>query len=345
MKATTAREGLLNAAPTLYFICPELSTPVGGVHMIYRHVDLLNEAGFDAFVLHATPGFRVRWFPNETRVAYVPQQFSENDIVVFPEVEGPFMAHTAVGCRKVIFNQNAYFTFRRFGGGEIAPAPPYVHPDVIATITVSDDSRAYLEHAFPGLRVHRVRYCVDPDLYHARASKRRQIAFMPRKHAYDAEQVVNILRSPDALRGFASVAIEGVSQDEAARVMRESMVFLSFGHPEGFGLPAAEAMACGCITIGYHGNGGREFFTPDHGFPINVGDIIGYAKTVEQVLRTLDGDPRAFDAMTHRAAKFIRDTYSPEHEKADVLACWREILGMPSGLAAMPALPQPVPAA
>ena len=30
-----------------------------------------------------------------------------------------------------------------------------------------------------------------------------------------------------------------------------SILFLSFGYPEGFGLPVAEAMSCGCAVIGY----------------------------------------------------------------------------------------------
>ena len=49
---------------------------------------------------------------------------------------------------------------------------------------------------------------------------------------------------------------------------------LAFGHPEGFGLPLAEAAACGCALIGYTGLGGREIF--ELGEPYNSVWIIEY---------------------------------------------------------------------
>lgn len=108
--------------------------------------------------------------------------------------------------------------------------------------------------------------------------------------------------------------------------MRESAVFLSFGYPEGFGLPAAEAMRSGCVVVGYHGDGGREFLTHDHGFPIEAGDLLGFARTAESVLALLCHDPNAFAAMTDAASKFISSVYSPEHEREDTISAWKEIL-------------------
>src|SRR5204863_3427984 len=126
------------------------------------------------------------------------------------------------------------------------------------------------------------------------------------------QQVLRILLHRGALNGWDVTAIDGKSELEAAAMIRSAKVFFSFGYPEGFGLPPAEAMACGCVTIGYHGFGGREFFTPDHGFPIEAGDIQTYARTAERVLLELNRDFQAFDSMTARASGFIRATYSAE---------------------------------
>jgi hypothetical protein len=43
--------------------------------------------------------------------------------------------------------------------------PPYLNPQVIATIVVSEDSRRYLEYVFPKMPVYRIRYSINPRLY------------------------------------------------------------------------------------------------------------------------------------------------------------------------------------
>ena len=75
--------------------------------------------------------------------------------------------------------------------------------------------------------------------------------------------------------------IEDVTQEEVASVLKRAANFLSFGHPEGFGLPPLEAMSAGCLVIGYHGMGGREFFHREFSVPIEFGDIRAYVEAVE----------------------------------------------------------------
>jgi hypothetical protein len=64
--------------------------------------------------------------------------------------------------------------------------------------------------------------------------------------------------------------------------MRDSLVFLSIGYPEGFSLPPAEAMSSDCFVVGYHGNGGD--FHEDYCRPVANGDILGYVQAVESVI-------------------------------------------------------------
>jgi len=109
-------------------------------------------------------------------------------------------------------------------------------------------------------------------------------------------------------------------------VLRESAVFLSSSHPEGFGLPPCEALACGCVVIGYHGGGGKEFLLPEFSFPIQVGDILGFVKRAQSVLKKLANDSSAFLTMTQSAAGFVAENYSPERERETIIAAWQKIL-------------------
>ena len=101
---------------------------------------------------------------------------------------------------------------------------------------------------------------IETNLFSPGDVKQRVIAYMPRKNAKDSSVVAAILRSKPWFQdsGWSLKAISGLPQYEVAQILQRSLVFLAFGHPEGFGLPIAEAASCGCYVIGYSGLGGRE---------------------------------------------------------------------------------------
>lgn len=314
----------------LLYLCPDIPQPTGGVRVIYRHVDLLNAAGGEALVVHQQPGFRCSWFEHDTRVT---DQGSlrgdrDRDVLVIPEILAHSGVRIAAGVPKVIFNQNAYYTFNNVPAETSAAEMPYVHPDVRATLVVSDDSLRYLRHAFPSATVRRIRVGVDCELFRPNADKGWRIGYMPRKNPFDSRQVLALLRLRGALEGIEVVALDDLPLSEVARALSQTLVFLSFGHPEGFGLPAAEAMAAGCLTVGYHGMGGSEFLAEPFGFPIAHGDIVGFAMTVERLLDGLRSEPEPLLARAEAASARINERYSLEEERRTVLAAWAEILTM-----------------
>ncbi len=312
----------------IYVICPDEDAPSGGHKKLYRHVDVLNRIGRPAVALHSKHNFRYTWFANETPVLEIDSvSFSGDDHVVIPEMQGPNIADMWPGIRKVILNQNAYFTFAGYSLDPGALSTPYLHPDVVATIVVSDDNLSYLRYAFPHHPFYRMHYSVDSDVFSYSAAKKRQLCLMSRRNLPDAIQVINILKFRGALAGYEIVALQDLTEAETAEALQQSRIFLSFSAAEGFGLPPAEAMSCGCVTIGYHGWCGREFFRPEFSYPIELGDIEGYARTVESVIRELDADPASFERMTSAAAAYIGKHYSPRAETETIQHCWDAITG------------------
>jgi len=311
----------------IYVLCPDSDKPSGGVKKLYRHVDVLNRNGLASSIVHQTAGFRCAWFENDTRVSYASQiNLTASDYLVVPEVYGPVIADIQPGIRKVIFNQGCYLTFQGYSLLKKADVSPYRHPDVFATLVVSDDSRRFLQYVFPELRVYRLHYGIDPAIFRYQPHKKRQIAFMPRRNREDARQVVNALNYRGSLEGFDLIAIDGKSENETAAMLQHSMIFLSFGRAEGFGLPPAEAMACGCIVVGFHGMGGREFFEREHCYPVPQGDIMAFVQTVERVIETAGRDPGLLAEQGRRAAAFINDNYSLAQEEDDLIRFWTDTL-------------------
>ena len=357
------------------YTAPDARRAFGGVRMIYRHVDILNAAGFSAYVLHWYAPFTCTWFDHETPVRHMfthsrvkgpwdlvkrarPRicqhaplaresgrtpcragaitrrcRLLPGDVLAVSGVmaQGDYKVYP--GVPRVIFNQGAYSTFRSW----TPSTNPYARDDVLGVMTVSSDSEAYLRTAFPGgLPIVRVHYSIDPSVFPYSEAKEKRLAYMSRKNSEHADQVLSILRLHGKLDGWDVVKIEGARQDEVASILRSSAVFLSFGGPEGFGLPPAEAMSAGCVVVGYHGMGGREFFRPDFSYPVDFGDIRSYVDAVEGVLDRYDRDRDGFLAVGRAASDFIQSTYSSEREAQDVVQAWTQFLASAESPAATP---------
>jgi glycosyltransferase involved in cell wall biosynthesis len=309
------------------------SHPAGGMRKLYRHVDVLNANDIPAFIVHQQPGFRCTWFKNQTAVTHSssPEHWPPRagDVLMVPEFLAWQFLALAPGVPKVIFSQNAFQTFEN--AKEPFRTIPYTHSDTLASIVVSDHSREYLEYAFPGHRVFRIHYSVDPKLFYFEPNKKRRIALMPRKNEFEMKQVVMLLDSRGLLKGFEIARIHDQSQEQAAAALCESMIFLSFSTYEGWGLPPMEAIACGCITIGHDGGGGREFLREPYAISVVPEDVLGYAKTVENVIRQVNQDPGPLLEKAKAASEFILSTYTPQREEQDIVRTWKEIFAL-SGL-------------
>jgi Glycosyl transferases group 1 len=351
---------------SVYYVCPDVDGPSGGIRVIYRHVDVLVRNGIDAYVLHERRGFRCTWFANETPVrawsrrahggdAQLPRRIARyarrglrrapadrpflqllepaslpltsDDVLVVPEHFGPHLAEIAPGVPKVVFNQGPSLMYRHYPLVPTGAEAPYRHRDVIGAMVASDYGRELLTYAFPGLNVERVRLAIDPALFRPDDVKQPWIAYMPRKNAADAQHVLTTLAARGALDGYEVVALDGLSDEETAARLRSSLIFLSLGYQEGFGLPAAEALACGVVVVGYHGNGGREFILPEFAYPVATADLLALATALEAALRLRADDPEAFRGRAAAGAAFVAARYSPEHESQDLLRVWNAFLG------------------
>jgi hypothetical protein len=316
------------SAPTAWMICPDWDRPAGGIRVQYRAVDALNDAGLSAAIVHRRPGFACTWFAHRTRiVAAADVVVGPRDVIVVPEVYGPAILDLPAGVRRVIFTQNAYLTLDSLAAGPAAAGPYRPSPDLVAVLVVSDDSAAVLEYAFPDTPLRRVRLGIDPAIHHPPATPAPlRIAYMPRRRASEAAQVLRLLERRGVLDRWEVVAIDGRGEAEVADLLRGSRIFLSFSEREGFGLPPCEALACGCLVVGFHGFAGREFFRAPFAEPVEDGDVVAFARAAERLARRVEDDPEAMAAAGAAGARFVRDRYSPASERRDLLDVFAPLL-------------------
>lgn len=314
---------------TAWNIVPDWNKPAGGPRKQYRTVDVLNSAGIRSAVVHHKRGFRCDWFQNSTVVTPAADVVvSAADIIVVPEIYGSSIRDLPKGVRQVIFNQNAYLTLDSIAANFASGTSPYIgNPDLAAVVTVSDNNAQLLRYAFPDLPVHRIRWSIDPEIYApAPYWPGRRIAFMPRRRSRDSAQVLALLRLRGVLNGWEVVEIENRSESEAAELMRSCRIFLSFSEREGFGLPPLEAMACGCLIVGYTGYAGVEYFKRPFATAVEDGDVAAFASEVERIMAWTESDQSTARKVALEGSQFALTGYTEAMERRAIVDLFRELV-------------------
>ena len=316
----------------LIFVCyPDSDEPIGGVKQIYRQVEILHQSGKSAWVLHKEEGFRATWFKSQAPVinleSYLTMQpNAQTDLIVLPEGWLTTMPNYLAGIPKVIFNQNAFYSFGLDGICIPETIKLYKHPDIVGVVTVSEDNRALLIKGLgiPPERCHVVLNGIDTTLFYMPKKKAKNIIFLERKQADHARKVALMAQSREVFESYKFKELPQQNHVQIAMEMREALVFLSCGHPEGFGLPLAEALACGCLAVGYHGLGGRDFALP-YMKSVEFGDLLEFINTLENSLVSFEQNPQAGLLLREQAALAIQAKYNLEAETKNCIKVWEEL--------------------
>jgi glycosyltransferase involved in cell wall biosynthesis len=117
-----------------------------------------------------------------------------------------------------------------------------------------------------GLELDKILPPVVRECFFREAERRKtrvRVAWMPRKNGALAKQILQIagevLRRADSEIHLESVEINRMAQEEVAATLASCHIFLASSLTEGFGLPPVEAMASGCVPVGFAGLGGWEY--------------------------------------------------------------------------------------
>lgn len=189
----------------IFYYCPCETSAIGGIKVIYQHVELLHNNGFEAYVLHPKSGFVCQWFQHQSPIAYYKRsginvfrktpawpekivlpsghayQMTAKDIVVIPEIYGPNFEQFAPGHKKVIFNQNAYYTFSKYSTDIDNLKGNYIDKNIIACLCISEDTQKHVSFAFPSLPNYRVTLSLNTEYFKYKKEKKTDIIVYAKK--------------------------------------------------------------------------------------------------------------------------------------------------------------------
>lgn len=320
-----------------YFFCPDIAHfPAGGINVIYRFVDILNLNNIQAFVIHKQRKFRndfalvgtsaVQFRYLEDTIHHQP-----TDVIFIPEGEVEVMLKLKdMNCKKVVFNQNQAYTLGAFQQLKSEKKySTYQDFNINDVLVVSDTIKNYLSLLMGNLNIYKVQPYVNLDIFKSiqLKDKKFQIALMPRKNYQNFLEVKEIFNRGKGITLDNRVEINNLIEPQVASVMKESMIFLSLGYPEGFGLPPLEAMASGSIVIGYHGVAGKEYMKDGvNSFVFENGDIYDFSTKLYEVYKDLEsGNFDKYQSMADEAVK-TAEKYSRQNTEEQLLKFVNELV-------------------
>ena len=262
----------------------DVTRPIGGVKQLFRFAESLVSFDYSVRIVQRTKDFTPPWFSFSSDVQLVSFDFFKSykfdpisDIIVLPEtiIEHYFKLPEVP---RIIFNQNFGYTY----GEKLDFNPSYVRkvysdPLLSHVLCISASDYSFLTQSLlvPVSKVVCLPNPIESELFYPSFPKSKIISFMPRKNIEHCRIVTDLISSQAwfssgnwSLQPLANLPISDVASS-----LRSSFIFLSFGYPEGFGLPIAESLACGTHVVGYSGVGGNEIF--------NIGKTYGLAHKVE----------------------------------------------------------------
>ena len=316
----------MNKNGRILYLNHDSTTPSGGVKTIYWHVHHLVKNGYPAYVVHNRPGFIPPWLNLEVPMLYLEDDFKvfPNDNLVIPEdYTAALEAAKDVQARKHIFCQNHFYIFNGLQNGST-----WKDFGISSVFCSSEAIRDFIRSALGYDEVPIVHYAIPLELFTPK-KKKLQIAYMPRKRPVELKFIRNLFST---LYGqydhIPWVSIDNMEEKDVAEVLGESALFLSLSLYEGFGLPPVEAMACGCVVVGFHGYGGLEYAKSDNGFWCEEGNIVECAWLLGQVISRMINNDEEIAHMQEQALNTASRYHFARQEKEQT-QLWKRLYDQP----------------
>lgn len=322
-----------------FIFLPPVRKPTGGVTVLRQMADILHQAGHEVYLVAREKG---GWQPKARNDAAPVVQWEDLDLTrsdLWLVPEGWVNALTpGLEAGALCFNyvQNWAYLFSAL------PEGVDWHNLPVEFFAVSDPVAEFIKEAtFKDAPV--LRPGIDRSVFSAPETKpggKINVAYMPRKNKALAAQIraIHAHRCGDSSVNW--LPIEGMDALQVADTLRSAHIFLATGFPEGCPLPPLEAMACGCLPVGFTGFGGWDYMRqiqdePRHtpwiplrecdwagnGLWCADGDVLDAALCLETAVHMIEEQDLYLTAALESGQE-TADAYSLDEQKLSVLSVW-----------------------
>lgn len=299
----------------------------GGTGVILDMIQFTKELGHDVYIYCLDNNVAGQWHQRHPDIKMLLSEYEirPTDVLVASEEfvwAIPALSH--VTSKYFLINQGLNSSLVSDFGRNTYPVTKLIYQGALGVIANSQHTKTNIEILFdikPD-KVHLYTLRID-DIFKPK-EKEQLVSYMSRKNRPFGCFVVNYLcgKYPD----IEFVDICNMDINQVADVMGRSKLFLSFGGPEGFGLPPLEAAVSGCKVVGHDGGGGEEYFMRPLFTKIPFHDHMEFIKKAEQYVKTNYYDS---DYEDHRMR--LKDHYSLDNSRKSFYNALNSILGDMNG--------------
>lgn len=330
-----------NHMKTCIFL-PPVNKPTGGVTVLRQLADILHQSGRETcLVARDRSGWRPEGLADAAPVIeWDDLHLKSGDVWLVPEgwVNALSPGLDAGACC-LNYVQNWAYLFSSLPENVRWTDLP------VEFLAVSDPVAWFVKEA-----THRdapvLRPGIDRTLFFAPDSRpkgRITVAYMPRKNKAVAAQIKSIFEHRNAPGTVRWLPIDGLPASGVADALRAAHIFLMTGYPEGCPLPPLEAMACGCLPVGFTGLGGWDYMRQAQLMPRHTpwlplrevpwtgnglwcadGDALDAALCIEEAIALLNQGGAPLDAIL-QAGQDTANAYSTDQQRQSVLAVWEKL--------------------
>lgn len=310
----------------LYF-CPDFPQPSGGTKTLYRHVSRLRAAGVDAAIVHQQHGFVLDWHTYAVPHLWLEDRprFGPDDTLVIPEVMPDLIRQTkGFAGRRAVISLSWLPTYAR-----LLPGERWQDHGITHVLTTSPAIRRHLEWS-QEIDVTLLPEHVDPALYHyAPDAKQLDVTYLTRKDASGAWLAGVIARRQPNLSAWNWTPIRGLPEAAYAERLRAASIYLTTTLQEGAHISVLEAMACGCLVVGFSAIGGTDAMIAagpaQNCISVENGNLLQLGQALEEVLIEWLRDRSRYDRIIANALHTARAYQDAAAETAALLAFFAEL--------------------
>jgi hypothetical protein len=297
------------------YLYPTWDKPSGGHKQIRLQASLLRELGVDTYLIRDQQFFTGRGVDDSVfygiPIEHAPVPFERagdwlgpDDVLMLPELrlDESLRVCAAWAVRVAVFNQGGFIGLRYRPPRSACQRIEFAI--AVAPYVASLCRRFY--HLTPG-QVFVVPPWVIRPPFSAGAGPEPQpaVAYMPRRLPGIGAAVRERVRATHPRIPW--VEIDGLPEPAVAERMRQCAVFFATQDREGFGLPALEAMACGCLVAGFPGTGRfpHPYATPQNGLWAPDRDVEAAAAAVQRAIELIQDRSPALDDIREAARRTL----------------------------------------